>query len=85
MARYIVRVRYSQRNELSDDKSYILFEQFNRKEKQWKIIKLFTLEFNEHLNSMIMPVEVINYIQHLNDLNFEIYYDYLSTEPNKEC
>lgn len=85
MARYIVRVRYSKRNELSDDKSYILFEQFNRKEKQWKIIKLFTLEFNEHLNSMIMPVEVINYIQHLNDLNFEIYYDYLSTEPNKEC
>ena len=85
MACYIVRVRYSKRNELSDDKSYIFFEQFNRKEKQWKIIKLFTLEFNEHLNSMIMPVEVINYIKHLNDLNFEIYYDYLSTEPNKEC
>lgn len=85
MARYIVRVRYSKRNELSDDKSYILFEQFNRKEKQWKIIKLFTLEFNESLNTMIMPVEVINYIQHLNDLNFEIYYDYLTAEPNKEC
>lgn len=78
MSRYIIRIRYSLKNELLDGKKYLLFEQYNRKAKSWEIIKMFELEYEPNLRQYIMPVEVLTYIRHLSDMNYEIFYDYLS-------
>ena len=43
----------------------------------------FELEFCQGINQYIMPIDVLNYIKKLNDLNFELYYDYI-TKPGFE-
>ena len=83
MARYIVRVRYSQKDEIEPGKHFILFERYHRDKKSWFIMQQFELEFCQGINQYIMPVDVLNYIKKLNDLNFELYYDYV-TKPGFE-